>query len=228
MNHRRKSIGDALRSTRTLPTVCVPVRTDNIAWEPASPSSVGTHRRYGGLIVVHTTTRSYAAVLALSGRGDAACQHFSLSARQQILQGGDRDPCLYNALGRALLTCRARPFALRPPSVARDLGWCDHDYPRWGGHACKYPATSPCASHRLLSLGRSSHATPTATGLRPFGCPGPVPLAQRRLTFVENGGRHPTVPHSPPRSHQSTRDSVKNHSFCVYSRGRLDARVLCL
>jgi hypothetical protein len=30
-------------------------------------------------------------------------------------------------------------------SVARDLGWCDHDDPRWGGH------TSPCSAHRLLS-----------------------------------------------------------------------------
>jgi len=27
-----------------------------------------------------------------------------------------------------------RPFTLRPLCVARDLGWCDHDYPRCGGH----------------------------------------------------------------------------------------------
>ena len=32
------SIGSALRSTRTLPTVRVPARTDNIAWPPALPS----------------------------------------------------------------------------------------------------------------------------------------------------------------------------------------------
>ena len=25
-------------------------------------------------------------------------------------------------------------FALLPLCVARDLGWCDHDYPRWGAH----------------------------------------------------------------------------------------------
>jgi hypothetical protein len=27
-------------------------------------------------------------------------------------------------------------FALRPSfaSVARELGWCEYDYPRWGGH----------------------------------------------------------------------------------------------
>ena len=25
-------------------------------------------------------------------------------------------------------------FALRPLCVARDLGWCGHDYFRWGGH----------------------------------------------------------------------------------------------
>src|SRR5215211_8809206 len=25
-------------------------------------------------------------------------------------------------------------FALRPLCVARDLGWCECNYPRWGGH----------------------------------------------------------------------------------------------
>jgi hypothetical protein len=25
-------------------------------------------------------------------------------------------------------------FALLPSGVARDCWWCDHDYPRWGGH----------------------------------------------------------------------------------------------
>jgi hypothetical protein len=32
-------------------------------------------------------------------------------------------------------------FALRPSSVARDLGWCDHDYPRWDAHTSESIAT---------------------------------------------------------------------------------------
>jgi len=43
-------------------------------------------------------------------------------------------------------------FALRPLRVARDLGWCDHDYPRWGAHSPEAPLQLPtCAAHRLLS-----------------------------------------------------------------------------
>jgi hypothetical protein len=34
VHKRRRPIGSALRSTRTLPTVRVPARTDNIAWPP--------------------------------------------------------------------------------------------------------------------------------------------------------------------------------------------------
>ena|SRR5215213_2582625 len=37
--------------------------------------------------------------------------------------------------------------------VARDLGWCDHTYPRWGVHTTTQSAstTSSCSAHRLLS-----------------------------------------------------------------------------
>src|SRR5215217_6521233 len=35
-------------------------------------------------------------------------------------------------------------FALCPLSVALDRLWCDHDYPRWGGHnATQRTVTSP-------------------------------------------------------------------------------------
>jgi hypothetical protein len=37
VHNRRRSIGSALRSTRTLPTVRVPARTDNIALPPVPP-----------------------------------------------------------------------------------------------------------------------------------------------------------------------------------------------
>jgi hypothetical protein len=33
-------------------------------------------------------------------------------------------------------------FALRPLCVARDLVWCEHDYPRWGGHTPESIVTS--------------------------------------------------------------------------------------
>jgi hypothetical protein len=33
--------------------------------------------------------------------------------------------------------------SLRPPlCVARDLGWCEYDYPRWGGHTPESIVTS--------------------------------------------------------------------------------------
>src|SRR5215218_6837685 len=33
-------------------------------------------------------------------------------------------------------------FPCDPLYVARDLGWCDHDYTRWGGH--NIPVRQPC------------------------------------------------------------------------------------
>jgi hypothetical protein len=67
---------------------------------------------------------------------------------------------------------RARPFTLRPLRIARDLGWCNHDYSRCGGHATEtIVTTSPtCSAHRLLSWGRSSHHS-HVTGLPPFAMP---------------------------------------------------------
>jgi hypothetical protein len=46
---------------------------------------------------------------------------------------------------------------LRPLRVALDRLWCNHDYPRWGGHStlCHICTTQspPCSSYRLLSIG---------------------------------------------------------------------------
>ena len=38
-------------------------------------------------------------------------------------------------------------------SVAWNRLWCDHDYPRWGGHKTSdsIPETHSCSAHRLLS-----------------------------------------------------------------------------
>jgi hypothetical protein len=38
-------------------------------------------------------------------------------------------------------------------------------------------------------------------------------------------GPPPDSPHSPPSAHQSTRHSVKNHSFAVYAQARLDTTI---
>src|SRR5215212_1477450 len=53
VRNRRRSIGGALRSTRTLPTVRAPARTGNTAWPPTLPSRV--HRGYRSLIVTRIT-----------------------------------------------------------------------------------------------------------------------------------------------------------------------------
>jgi hypothetical protein len=42
-------------------------------------------------------------------------------------------------------------FALRPLCVARDLGWCEYDYPRWDAHimpicTCNTPVLGAPAS----------------------------------------------------------------------------------
>jgi hypothetical protein len=69
-------------------------------------------------------------------------------------------------------------FALRPSfaSIARDLGWCEYDYPRWGEHFAMdkrnfLRARRTGFSHRV--------GAPIATGLRPFAlaslCPAPMP-----------------------------------------------------
>jgi hypothetical protein len=47
-------------------------------------------------------------------------------------------------------------LALHPLCVAQDLGWCDHDDPRWGEHTSEsMPTIPPCSAHRLQLYGRS-------------------------------------------------------------------------
>jgi hypothetical protein len=93
-------------------------------------------------------------------------------------------PGLYNAC--CLPRCSSPPrldnaaFASLCASlcVARDLGWCEYDYPRWGGHT---PA------HRLLSWGRSSYRPPLgAPTLRfaPPRCPKPSPNHSACVSLV--------------------------------------------
>jgi hypothetical protein len=46
---------------------------------------------------------------------------------------------------------RQRSLRFAPLCVARDLGRCDHNYPRGGGHTSLTPLQLPlCSAHRLL------------------------------------------------------------------------------
>jgi hypothetical protein len=61
-------------------------------------------------------------------------------------------------------------FALHPWSVARYLGWCDHDYPRLGGHT---PIPKCIATPSVLSAPASSirSYSSTSRGSGPSFCP---------------------------------------------------------
>jgi hypothetical protein len=90
---------------------------------------------------------------------------------------------LLAALGRLF----GAAFALRPLRVARDLEWCDHEYPRWVGHTTEsMQQLPPCSAHRLLSWA----GAPWLTGLRPFACPGPmlqgVSYVQVGVVYIRN------------------------------------------
>ena len=91
---------------------------------------------------------------------------------------GRSGPGLYTAPGRAFPPSFGAAFALRPGSVARDLGWCDHDYPRWGGH------NMLCVAFVQLILPSARHTGFSQrvgalflTGLRPFALPRPDALS---------------------------------------------------
>src|SRR5215211_1313750 len=74
----------------------------------------------------------------------------------------------YLTTGRALHpSSESAAFALRPSfaSVARGRRWCDHDYPRWGGHS-SFPSvatTSSCSAYRHL-IGSEFPHSPTVRG----------------------------------------------------------------
>jgi hypothetical protein len=95
-------------------------------------------------------------------------------------------------------------FTLRPLCVAQEHLWCDHDYPRWGGHTPRARRTG--FSHRVGAL--------TLRGADPSLCPAPMPRGQPALTFVDNGGRHPRVPRSPPGFHHSSSRLLSQAPLC--------------
>jgi hypothetical protein len=76
------------------------------------------------------------------------------------LVGVLRDLGLYTVLWPRLCGLLGAPSLF----VARDLGWCEYDCPRWGGHTGKHPANprarSTGFSHKVGAL--------TQPGLRPF------------------------------------------------------------
>jgi hypothetical protein len=87
---------------------------------------------------------------------------------------------LYCPWPRCLRSTPFLPFgaalALRPLSIARDLGRCDHDYPRGGGHT----STESTATYSVLGAPASiigselSYLAPALYGA-PARCPKPSP-----------------------------------------------------
>jgi hypothetical protein len=57
------------------------------------------------------------------------------------------------------------------------------------------PLGRPSAGDALYRYTQSTPRTPLS--------PGPMPQSQAALTFADNGGRHPRVPHAPPGSYHS-------------------------
>src|SRR5215218_5171968 len=72
-------------------------------------------------------------------------------------------------------------FALRPLRVARNLGWCDHDHPRWGEHTSESTVTTPPVLGAPASLIGSE--LPQSTLLRLFALPHSKRLRSRYPTF---------------------------------------------
>jgi hypothetical protein len=99
-----------------------------------------------------------------------------------------------------------RGLHLRPRSVARGLGWCEHDYPRWGAHKTSdsIPETHSCSAHRLLSWGRSSHH-PHGTGLRPFAASLLFPRGKSPIGSIGRNRVPILVMSAAPLSHQVRR-----------------------
>ena len=68
-------------------------------------------------------------------------------------------------------------FALRPLGVARGLVWCEHDYPRWGGHTPESIVTSTVLGASASIMGSELlHGSPLRAppyGLRLFAVPHP-------------------------------------------------------
>ena len=90
---------------------------------------------------------------------------------------------LYTVRGRAFRGTLpgARPSLWPPQCVARDLGWCDHVCPRWGGHTrCNGQLKRPVLGASASIMGRSS----PLLGFGPSLCPGPLQSVTARVAGV--------------------------------------------
>jgi hypothetical protein len=95
--------------------------------------------------------------------------------------GALRGSGLYNAslVGRVVLgywvVLHQRGLHLAPLCVARDLGWCEHVYPRWGGHTSspgQHPGTTPGLGSSASIMGSELSSL---LGSGPSLCPVPMP-----------------------------------------------------
>jgi hypothetical protein len=63
---------------------------------------------------------------------------------------------------------------LRPLRVAWDVGWCDHDYPRWGGHTAESIVTTTVLGASASMMGSELLQGPSR-GSDSSLCPTPMP-----------------------------------------------------
>jgi hypothetical protein len=78
-------------------------------------------------------------------------------------------------------------LALRPLRVARAPRWCDHEYPRWGGHNALCVARLPVfGAPASLIMGRNSLEPGSGPSHRPTPKPQGVSYVQIVVVYIRN------------------------------------------
>ena len=93
--------------------------------------------------------------------------------KRRVLRGLWRRLVGVGIIGPGLLGAPALPFARL--CVARDLGGCEHDYPRWGGHTPESIVTSTVLGASASIMGSELLHGPPPTGSDSSLCPTPMP-----------------------------------------------------
>src|SRR5215213_10211047 len=91
------------------------------------------------------------------------------------------------------LTPLSAAYALRPLRVAWNLGWCDHEYPRWGGH-------NPSSRARHTGFSHGSELS-SLLGSDPSLCPAPMPQGVSYVRYEHEPANPYIRKHN---AHQST------------------------
>ena len=96
-----------------------------------------------------------------------------------LLGSGLYNACIVGRVVSHFCSSTTRPSLCAPLCVARDLGWCDHDYPRWDAHTTTQRSYTPVLGAPASIIGSELPLLPLygAPTLRfaPPGCPKPSP-----------------------------------------------------